>query len=332
MTPETPAVPATSTAAAPAVTTPSARRPATGRQFELERGQAKAVITELAAGLRSYSVAGTLFTETYADDQIPPGAGGITLAPWANRIEDGLWYLDGRKQQLDITEVARNNAIHGLLRNAGYTAVDQQGDSVALEATIFPQHGYPFLVRHRVEYALAPDGGLVVHQTLINDSGKRAPFVLGAHPYLRIGDVPVEDLVLTVQAGTTLSADGRLIPRSEDPVSGNLDFRGGRRIRNIRIDAAFTGLAFEHGVARHTLAADDGRSVSLWQDESCPYVHVFISTEYPGQKLVVAVEPMTGPANAFNSGAGLRWLEPGAEFTMGWGIDAVSQRDRPAQG
>jgi aldose 1-epimerase len=30
---------------------------------------------------------------------------------------------------------------------------------------------------------------------------------------------------------------------------------------------------------------------------------------------------MTGPANAFNSGDGLRWLEPGESFAMEWGID-----------
>lgn len=331
MTPETPTGPAASDAASATAAAP-ARRPATGRQYELRRGDAEAVVTELAAGLRSYSVAGTLFTETYGDDQIPPGAAGITLAPWANRVEDGLWYLDGRKQQLDITDLRRNNAIHGLLRNSSYAALDVQGDAVVLEATIFPQHGYPFLARHRVKYELAPDGGLVVHQTLINDSARRAPFVLGAHPYLRVGDVPVADLVLTVQADTTLVADGRLIPRREEPVGGDLDFREGKRIRNVRIDASFTDLAFAGGIARHTLTADDGRSVSLWQDQSCGYVHVFISTEYSGRDLVVAVEPMTGPANAFNSGAGLRWLEPGGEFTIAWGIDAVSQRDRPGQG
>lgn len=30
---------------------------------------------------------------------------------------------------------------------------------------------------------------------------------------------------------------------------------------------------------------------------------------------------MTGPANAFNSGDGLRWVQPGESFTMSWGID-----------
>ncbi|GAP54322.1 uncharacterized protein YihR [Arthrobacter sp. Hiyo6] len=146
------------------------RRYASGRQYELRRGEALAVVTELAAGLRLYSRGGIQLTETYADSEIPPGAAGVTLAPWANRVEDGAWQLNGKKQQLDITEVSRNNASHGLLRNAGYELVDESEFSVTLEAPIFPQHGYPFLLRHRVKYELADDLGLVVHQSLHNDS------------------------------------------------------------------------------------------------------------------------------------------------------------------
>ena len=296
---------------------------ASGRQYELRRGDALAVITELAAGLRLYSRAGVQLTETYGDAEISPGAAGITLAPWANRVEDGVWYLDCKKQQLDITEVSRNNASHGLLRNAAYSLVDESQYSVTLEATVFPQHGYPFLVRHRVQYLLAEDLGLVVRQTLANDSKAPAPFVLGAHPYLRLGDTDLDELQLTVSADTRLVADERLIPRSAEPVSGDTDLRAGRRVGNLDIDVALTDLTFDGGVARHTLTAPDGRGVSLWQDETCGYVHVFVTTDFPGRARAVAIEPMTGPANAFNSGDGLRWLSPGDSFTMAWGIDAT---------
>ncbi|MET3921320.1 aldose 1-epimerase family protein [Arthrobacter sp. UYEF20] len=301
---------------------PAARRHASGRQYELRRGDALAVVTELAAGLRLYSRGGTQLTESYADGEIPPGATGITLAPWANRVEDGLWYLNGKKQQLDITEVSRNNASHGLLRNTSYGLVDESEFSVTLEAVIFPQHGYPFLLRHRVRYELAGDLGLVVRQALINDSQEPAPFVLGAHPYLRLGDVPSGELTLTVGAGTRLVTDARLIPRSTEPVSGDCDLRGGRPVAGLEIDSAYTDLEFDGGAARHTLHAADGRSVSLWQDANCGYVHVFITTEFPGRAKAVAIEPMTGPANAFNSGDGLRWLAPGEEFAISWGISA----------
>ncbi|WP_354512449.1 aldose 1-epimerase family protein [Paenarthrobacter sp. 4246] len=298
------------------------RRFATGRQFELRRGDALAVITELAAGLRLYSRGGVQLTESYDDDQIPPGATGITLAPWANRVEDGVWYLDGKKQQLDITEVSRNNASHGLLRNAAYTLVDESEFSVSLEATVFPQHGYPFLVRHVVRYELDEAMDLRVRQTLVNDSQGRAPFVLGAHPYLRLGDVATEDLVLTVKARTRLVADERLIPRSTAAADGPYDLSAGTAVNDLLIDVALTDLAYDGGVARHTLTAPDGRSVSLEQDELSPYVHVFVTDTFPGRSKAVAIEPMTGPANAFNSGDGLRWLAPGEAFTMSWGITA----------
>lgn len=298
------------------------RRFASGRQFELRRGDALAVVTELAAGLRLYSRGGVELTESYGDADIPPGATGITLAPWANRVEDGVWYLDGKKQQLDITELSRNNASHGLLRNAPYALVDESEFSVTLEATVFPQHGYPFLVRHRVRYELDAGLDLRVSQTLVNDSGSNAPFVLGSHPYLRLGEVPSEELVLTVKAGTRLVADERLIPRSTAPVDGVFDLSAGARVDGLDLDVAYTDLVFDGGAARHVLTAPDGRSVSLEQDESCAYVHVFVTDGFPGRAKAVAIEPMTGPANAFNSGDGLRWLAPGESFTMNWAITA----------
>jgi aldose 1-epimerase len=299
------------------------RRYATGRQFELRRGEALAVVTELAAGLRLFSRSGIQLTESYSDDEIPPGATGITLAPWANRIEGGVWYLDGKKQQLDITEVSRGNASHGLLRNASYCLVEESEFSVTLEATIFPQHGYPFLVRHRVRYELDEGLALRVAQTLVNDSHSAAPFVLGAHPYLRLGDTPLEELVLTVPAATRLLVDEKLIPRSAEPVGGDFDLREGRQVSGLKIDVAYTDLEFDGGIARHVLSASDGRSVSLEQDENCSYVHVFVSETFPGREKAVAIEPMTGPANAFNSGDGLRWLAPGESFTMKWAITAT---------
>jgi aldose 1-epimerase len=300
----------------------AADRAATGPQFTLRRGGALAIITSLAAGLRHYDRGGVELVESYAVGDIAPGAAGITLAPFANRVDGGRWELEGTTLQLDITEVPRNNAIHGLLRNTGYAALESSGYHVLLEAVIHPQHGYPFLARHQVRYELTEAGELRVAQTLINDSPRRAPFVLGAHPYFRLGDTAAEELAITVDAGTRLAASERMIPTDAVPVDGIYDLRGGRLLGEVLMDTAFTDLATDDGVARHTLSAPDGRSVSLWHDASVSYIHVYITPDFPGRTLAVAMEPMTGPANAFNSGDGLKWLEPGEQFTMHWGIDS----------
>ncbi|WP_026553793.1 aldose 1-epimerase family protein [Arthrobacter sp. 35W] len=319
--------PATSTAALPC---------ATGAQFTLTRGGAVAQVVALAAGLRLFARDGVALTESYADHQIAPGAAGITLAPFANRVDGGRWLLDGAVQQLDITEVDRNNAIHGLLRNTAYTALESSAHHVLLEAAIHPQHGFPFLLRHQVRYTLGEDENLLVEQTLLNDGAARAPYVLGAHPYLCLGSVPTEELTITVPAATVVLANERLIPTGTAAVGGatdaasaaagvpggGVDLRAGRLVGGLSLDSAFTGLDFAGGRATTTLTAPDGRTVWLWQEEGAAYVHIFATDKFPGRTKAVAVEPMTGPANAFNSGDGLNWLEPGSSATLRWGIGA----------
>ncbi|MCQ1996324.1 aldose 1-epimerase family protein [Arthrobacter sp. zg-Y1171] len=304
---------------------PGEAGPATGAQYEISRGKARAVIASLAGALRRYTVDGVDLVQTYPDNAIPPSANGVLLAPWPNRTADGRWTLAGKTQQLDITEPSRGHASHGLLRNTGYTVREQVPGAVELSAEIFPQHGYPFHLVHRARYSLDDDGGLRVQQSLTNAGAAAAPVALGAHPFLRLGDVPTEDLVLTVSASTVLTVDERLIPNGRREPAGAADLRGGARVGDLALDNAYTDLSFDEaapGTHRHTLTAPDGRSVSLWTGAECGYVHVFVTDTFPGQRRAVALEPMTAPANALNSGEGLAWLPPGQVFSARWGIRA----------
>lgn len=292
---------------------------ASGINYTLRAGSSTVLVASLAAALRSYEFDGVALTETWGDQDIPAGGCGMLLAPWPNRIADGRWSLHGKEQRLDITEPSKGNAIHGLLRNTGYRAVDIGTSRVVLEAEVFPQHGYPFHLMHRATYELTEEQ-LMVTQELSNLSAEAAPFALGAHPYLKISDVPTEELTLTVQAGEMFETDDRSIPTGRAPVSGQHDLREGRRIGDIAFDTAFTGLASVNGRHEHVLSAPDGRRVTLWADESFVYAHVYVSTIYPGVSKAVAIEPMTAPADAFNSGEGLRWLDPTASYSAEWGI------------
>ena len=299
--------------------TPSSRPPASGTNYVLTAGSSTVVVASLAAALRSYEQGGVALTETWGDDSIPAGGAGILLAPWPNRIADGRWTLEGEEQRLDITEPSLGNASHGLLRNTGYRPVHVAESEVVLEGEIFPQHGYPFHLVHRATYHLTQEQ-LTVTQELTNLSATAAPFALGAHPYLKISDVPTEDLVLTVLADEVFETNEKSIPTAKVAVSGQRDLRAGRRVGDIEFDSPFTGLPSGSGRHEHVLAAPDGRTVTLWADPAFEYVHVYISTIYPGVSRAVAVEPMTAPANAFNTGEGLHRLGPGETFSARWGI------------
>ncbi|WP_430647676.1 aldose 1-epimerase family protein [Agromyces sp. GXS1127] len=296
----------------------------TGDQFELETttstGDVRATVTAVAAGLRSLTINGIDLVPSYGEDQTPPSGSGIVLVPWPNRIRDGVWRHGERTHQLAITEPARQNAIHGLLRYTEYAPVEQDRDSVTLAATIFPQLGYPFLVRTAVRYELVSDGLKVTH-FLENVGAEPAPVAVGTHPFLKIGGVPTEELVLRLDAASHLEVDERLLPTGEVPVDGTeWDFREGRRVGDVDLDDAFGEVASVDGTVEHTLVAPDGRTVSVWADDEFAYVQVFTTDAYPGESRAIAVEPMTAPAEAFNSGKGLRWLDPGEQWELSWGI------------
>lgn len=294
----------------------------TGEQFVITLGTARATITELAAALREFSIGGVDLTEPYPEQSTPPFSNGIVLMPWPNRIEDAVWQLDGAPQQLAITEPDKNNALHGLLRYAAYRLIERDESSVTLGAVVFPQHGYPFHLDTTVRYELVENGLDVTHQ-VHNLSDAKAPVAIGTHPFLTIGDVPSEDLSLTVYAATRFEVDARLNPIREIDVEGpNYDLRGGRPVKDLHLDDAFGGLITVDGVSA-VLRAPDGREVRLLQDDNHPFVQVFTTRDFPkkgGKGLAVAVEPMTAPPNAFNSGIGVHWVEPGDSWTVGWGI------------
>jgi aldose 1-epimerase len=302
----------------------------TGDQYSLtleaEGRTVRAVVTELAAGIRSLSVGGVDLVEPFAESSLPPGAAGIVLVPWPNRVAGGRWMLDGAVQQLDITEPKYGNASHGLLRNTGYRVLEQDAARIVQGATVFPQHGYPFRLDTTVEHALTAEGMTVTH-TVHNVSDEVAPVAVGAHPYLRLGDVPSEDLTLTVQAGVRYPTDENQIPVGEEPVAGTeFDLSVGRRVGDLDLDQGYGDVAVRDGRSRHRLEAPDGRAVELWGDEHFRYVQVFTPPAFEsidGPRRAVALEPMTAPANALNSGEGLHWLRPDERWELQWGIRLV---------
>ena len=75
-----------------------------------------------------------------------------------------------------------------------------------------------------------------------------------------------------------------------------------------------TSSASEDGLARVELRdPDSGRGLTLWVDETYPYLMLFTGDPLPDvDRKSLAVEPMTCPPNAFRTGESLIRLEPGA--------------------
>ncbi len=289
----------------------------TGTQVHLQSGDVTAQIAQVGASLRSLRVGGIDLVTPYPLDIPTPSCSGVVLTPWPNRVRDGLWNDEGTARQLAITEPKFTNASHGLLRFSAYE-IDQTDAAATLSATIFPQTGYPYLVETSVTYLLT-DAGIEVIHVLTNRSADPAPVALGTHPFVTIGDVDPHELVLRIPAATAFETDERMLPTGTRPADAAL--RDGIRLGDASLDTGFTDLTRDgDGRVRTSLTASDGRRVTLWQGEGFDFVQVYTATNYPGHDLAVAIEPMTAPADALNSGLGIRRLAPDESWTLRWGI------------
>jgi aldose 1-epimerase len=295
-------------------------------RIALERGAVRAEITPLGAGLCGLRVDGRDLTEPVPPTAIAPQGNGLVLAPWPNRVRDGRWMLDGVAQQLAITEPAYDNASHGLLRNTAYRVVERTASSVELGALIAPQPGWPFTLDTRVTYRLDDDGVAVTHR-VVNGSDAVAPWAVGAHPYLRSGAHPVEQLELMVAATAWLATDERLNALGIHPIDAAHDLREPTALAGVDANTAYTGLG--NADATGTIAelrAPDGARTVLWADPAFGWLQVYTPRDHPrpeGPGLAVALEPMTAPPDALNSGIGLARLAPGAAWSASWGIRAA---------
>ncbi|SDT59855.1 aldose 1-epimerase family protein [Jiangella sp. DSM 45060] len=299
-----------------------------GFQIELAHGAYTAVVTEVGATLRELRHHDHALVVPFGADEIRPNFRGAVLQPWPNRVAGGAYTFQGDERQLPLTEPDRGNALHGLVAWARWQVAAQSADTVELTHQLVPFTGYPHPLDLRVRYAL-DDAGLHWTVAATNTGAGPAPYGTGPHPYLVAGAGRVDDWSLELPAAEYLAVTpDRLLPAGVEPVdSAGFDFRTPRRLGDIFIDHAFTALApGADGVTRAVVRADDGRGVVCsWNVAECPWVQIH-TADRPGEaghRIGLAVEPMTCPPDAFNSGTDLVVLEPGQTHATTWTIAAL---------
>jgi aldose 1-epimerase len=298
-----------------------------GAEYEISADGYVAVVCEVGASLRVLRHGHRDLVASYPAEDVRPVYRGAVLAPWPNRVADGRFEFDGVTHQVPVNEVDRMNALHGLVAWVPWQLVEHVQHQVVLAYRLHPLEGYPFMLDLQVAYRVGRHG-LEWEIACVNVGDDPAPYGCALHPYLVAGEGHVDDWTLTLPAEQylTVSAD-RLLPAGVEPVAGTgFDFRGSRPIGTAFLDHAFTGLVRdENDHATVTLTDAAGAGVAMRWDAALPWVQVH-TADRPEPELNrsgLAVEPMTCPPDAFNSGVDLVRLQPGDEHRARWHIWAL---------
>ncbi|MFF1632536.1 hypothetical protein [Leifsonia sp. NPDC058248] len=252
----------------------------------------------------------------------PAMTSGVVLVPWPNRVRDAQWPLDGKTQHLEVTEPAAGNAIHGLLADTEYSVVRSDRDRLVLTARVEQPPGYPFDLETDVEFALVASG-IECRIEVRNRGVRAAPVAVGVHPYVRLGSASPDDLTLAIEAARALPLGDDNFPLASIDVQGTpFDLRGGVPLASAPRHACFTGLRAEDGRVRLRMLGQDA-SVEVWGDSRFRWAQLYLTDDFPGLapgEFAIALEPMTAPPDALNSGTDLHWLVPGRRWRRTWGI------------
>lgn len=298
-------------------------------EYRIEGGGYAAVVLGFGATVRELTYKKRPLVVGFGPDEEMPNFRGAFVAPWPNRIADGRYTFDGSEYHLPVNEPERGTALHGLVFDVPWTLVDHTPAAVTLACIIRPTQSYPFELRLEARFSV--DGqGFRTDVAAANTGARRAPYGVCPHPYLVAGPSPLNKWVLELPASTVLTVTpDRLLPVAKEQVAGTaFDFRSARAIGDVQIDHAFTDIARD-GEGHASVRVIDpvhGTGTAMVWDASCPWVQVH-TADLPRKpertRLGLAVEPMTCPPEAFNTGEDLVVLEPGRTHRTGWTITAL---------
>ena len=218
---------------------------------------------------------------------------GTLLAPWPNRLADGSYELDGREYRFENLD-AQNNLNHGLLGTRTLEVVDggeSDGSALALRYLFGSDENYPSRVELSLTFEISATE-LSVSAEARNLGEVAAPFAIGFHPYFLVGD----DFEVSGDFTHHIKTDKRMLPVSTEPVEG-LRYAGGP------IDDCY------FGANTVSVSTEDGEfAVELGENMSH---FMFYRPGLDVGPSMLAIEPMSAPANVFADDIASVLIAPG---------------------
>jgi aldose 1-epimerase len=242
------------------------------------------------------------------------------LHPWANRLASPEYEIAGRRVTLDLKAPnvrtdPRGLPIHGLAAGSSHWEVVEEERGLLrtrLDFAAWPElyAGFPF--PHVLELSVELSHDRIRIDTMLTPTGDVAvPVAFGFHPHLRLPGLAREHWIVELPVTSRMELDERTLPtgRSE-PVEIPPGPLGDRTF-----DDAFDGLADPPEFA----VAGGGRRLSLRFLDGYRFAQVWA----PPDSDLIAFEPMTAPANPFESDRTLL-AEPGSPYRASFEITVAA--------
>ena len=257
------------------------------------------------------------------------------LAPWANRLDADIYWVNGKAYRLNpgigfLRRDANQKPIHGLLLFSPLWKVIslEAGPDAAFTASRLDFWKYPELMAQfpfaheiTIGYRLA-GGSLEISTLLTNLSAEPMPVAIGFHPYFRLHDAPRDEWKVHIAARDHVELDQFLIPTGVRQIAR---FGDPYPLRGNKLDDVFSELIRgADGTARFWVEATRERlSVAYGPNYRVAVIYA------PPRRDYICFEPMAAVTNAFNLAHNGRYTElenipPGAQWRESFWVEPQS--------
>jgi aldose 1-epimerase len=243
-----------------------------------------------------------------ADFKAKPGMTGIPLLwPWANRIDQTSYYVNGKQYafNLELGNVrldANKKPIHGLIStSSAWKVVSCKADAQAAEVTSrleywkYPDlmEQFPFAHTLELTYRLK-QGVLQVEAVIHNLAAEPMPVAIGFHSFYRVNDAPPDQWKIHLGARDQLVLSKEVIPTGER-INVQSKYADPLPLKGVRFDDVFTNII-----------RDSNGLGEFWIQGKTEKVSVIYGPKYDVAVVVAAdrdnvvMEAMSAITNAFN--------------------------------
>ena len=262
-----------------------------------------------------------------ADFKAKPGMTGIPLLwPWANRIDQTSYYVNGKQYafNLELGNVrldANKKPIHGLIStSSAWKVVSCKADAQAAEVTSrleywkYPDlmEQFPFAHTLELTYRLK-QGVLQVEAVIHNLAAEPMPVAIGFHSFYRVNDAPPGDWKIHLGARDQMVLSKEVIPTGER-INVQAKYPDPLPLKGVRFDDVFTNMI-----------RDANGLGEFWIQGKTEKVSVIYGPKYDVAVVVAAdrdnvvMEAMSAITNAFNMAhrgtyKDLQMVAPGGEW------------------
>jgi aldose 1-epimerase len=246
------------------------------------------------------------------------------LFPFVNRLNNGTYSHHNKNYQLPANfPWSEQHAVHGLVYNQPFTLTEQQTNSDFARLRFCLQSdslntGFPFSVKLEIEYIIEASGQLSCATKITNTGLESFPFADGFHPYFNLGQ--------SLKSCQIQMRDCLKVETSDDLPNGKLEvfsqFSNPVSLADMNLNDCyhFPEYATQDAAIQIELSRQDQQaSLHYWQNNNLHNGYRFLQLYTPAGEDTLAIEPMTGPADAFNNKIGLQTLSPNESVSLIWG-------------